>query len=120
MASSIDGPRNLTLKFGQNRASNSLDIADMDKCPQDKFCLDKCCGDSCNLLYMFPGPFIQSLIKIEPVTASKPSHNVCRMRQMGNKDYRLQITIHAFDSFYSSAMLPRLLMSPGLVLRTKA
>ena len=28
-------------------------IADMDKCPQDK-----CCGDSCNLLYMFPGPFV--------------------------------------------------------------
>ena len=32
-------------------------IADMDKCPQDKRCLDKCCGDSCKLLYMFPGPF---------------------------------------------------------------
>ena len=28
-------------------------IADMDKC-----CLDTCCGDSCNLLYMFPGPFV--------------------------------------------------------------
>ena len=48
-----DGPKNLPLKFGQNRASNSWDIADMDKCPQDK-----CCGDSCNLLYMFPGPFV--------------------------------------------------------------
>ena len=33
-------------------------IADMDKCPQDKRCLDKCHGDSCNLLYMFPGPFV--------------------------------------------------------------
>ena len=32
--------------------------ADMDKCPQDKCCLYKCRGDSCNLLYMFPGPFI--------------------------------------------------------------
>ena len=28
-------------------------IADMDKC-----CMDKCRGDSCNLLYMFPGPFV--------------------------------------------------------------
>ena len=27
-------------------------IADMDKCP------DKCRSDSCNLLYMFPGPFV--------------------------------------------------------------
>ena len=34
------------------------DIADMDKCPQDKCCLDKCRGDICNLLYMFPGPFV--------------------------------------------------------------
>ena len=51
-----------------------------------------------------------------------PSLNfVCMtLANKGNKDYRLQITIHAFDSFYSSAMLPRLLMSPGLVLRTKA
>ena len=36
----------------------------MDKCP-----LDKCRGDSCNLMYMFPGPFVKSLIKIGPVTA---------------------------------------------------
>ena len=28
-------------------------IVDMDKCP-----VDKCCGHSCNLLYMFPGPFV--------------------------------------------------------------
>ena len=33
-------------------------IADMDKCPHNKCCLDKCRGDSCNLLYMFPGPFV--------------------------------------------------------------
>ena len=33
-------------------------IAYMNKCPQDKCCLDKCCGNSCNLLYMFPGPFV--------------------------------------------------------------
>ena len=32
----LDVPRNLPLKFGQNRASNSCDIADMDKCRQDK------------------------------------------------------------------------------------
>ena len=37
---------------------------DMDKRPQDK-----CCGDSCNLLYMFPGPFVLGLIQIGPVTA---------------------------------------------------
>ena len=46
------------LKFDQNRASNCWDIADMDKCPQDKCCLNKCRGDSFNLLYMFPGPFV--------------------------------------------------------------
>ena len=33
-------------------------IADMDKCPQDKCFLDRCRGDSCNLLYMFSGPFV--------------------------------------------------------------
>ena len=33
-------------------------IADMDKCPKDKCYLDKCRGDSSNLLYMFPGPFV--------------------------------------------------------------
>ena len=33
-------------------------ITDMDKCPRDKYCLDKCRGDSCNLLYMFPGPIV--------------------------------------------------------------
>ena len=35
------GPRNLDLEFGQNWASNSWDIADMDKCHQDKCCIDK-------------------------------------------------------------------------------
>ena len=33
-------------------------ITDIDKCPQDKCCLDKFSGDSCDLLYMFPGPII--------------------------------------------------------------
>ena len=41
LTSAKDGPRKLTLKFGQNRVSNSLDIADMDKCCQDKCCMDK-------------------------------------------------------------------------------
>ena len=33
-------------------------IADMDKCPQKKCCLENCCGDSCNLVYMFPGRYV--------------------------------------------------------------
>ena len=36
-----DVPRKQTLKFDQNRVSNSWDIADMDKCCQDKCCMDK-------------------------------------------------------------------------------
>ena len=32
MKSVQKGPRNLPLKFGQNRASNSLDIADIEFC----------------------------------------------------------------------------------------
>ena len=36
----------------------SWDIADMDKCPQDKCYLVTCCGDSCNLLNMFQGPIV--------------------------------------------------------------
>ena len=47
----------ICLKLDQNRASDSWDIADMDN-PQDKCCQNKCRGDSCNLLYMFPGPFV--------------------------------------------------------------
>ena len=34
------------------------DILDMDICHRGKCCLDKCHGDSCNLLYMSPGPFV--------------------------------------------------------------
>ena len=41
-----EGPRNLRLKFGQNRVSNSWDIPDMDKCRLDKCRLDKCHRDS--------------------------------------------------------------------------
>ena len=33
-------------------------IADMDKCPKDKYSVDKCRGYSCNLLYMFPGSLV--------------------------------------------------------------
>ena len=58
------GPMNLPSKFDLNKTEvesvqlgNSY-VADMDKCPQDKCCLDKFHGDSCNLLYMFPGPFV--------------------------------------------------------------
>ena len=58
LASVKDGPRDLPLKFGQNRVSNSGYIPDMDKCPLDKCCLDKYRGDSCNLLYLFPEPFV--------------------------------------------------------------
>ena len=39
-ASVRNGPRNLSLKFGKNRVSNSWDIPDMDKCRQDKCCPD--------------------------------------------------------------------------------
>ena len=34
--SDVYGPRTICLKFDQNWASNSLDITDMNKCPQDK------------------------------------------------------------------------------------
>ena len=42
MTSVKEGSRNLNLKFGQNWFSNSWDIADMDICRHDKYCLDKC------------------------------------------------------------------------------
>ena len=60
LASVIDGTRNLTLTFGQNRVSNSWDIPDMDKC-----CLDKCQCDSWNLFKRVPGTY---LVKIGPLT----------------------------------------------------
>ena len=41
------GPMNLPSKFDQNKASNSRDIADMDKCRQDYCCMDKCPFDNC-------------------------------------------------------------------------
>ena len=40
LASVIDCPRNLPLKFGQKRVNNSWYIPDMDNCNQDKCCLD--------------------------------------------------------------------------------
>ena len=48
----------ICLKFYQNLGSNSLDIADMDKRPQDKCYLVKCRGGSCNLFYNVQGPFV--------------------------------------------------------------
>ena len=42
LASVKDGARNLPLKFGKNRVSNSWDITYMDKCRHDKCCIDKC------------------------------------------------------------------------------
>ena len=42
------GPRNQPLKFGQNRASKSWDIADMDKC-----CQDKCCNVAWTNIHLF-------------------------------------------------------------------
>ena len=53
-----DGPRNLPLKFGQNRVSNSWDITDMDKCCKDICCMDKCHLDGWYLLKMVPGTYI--------------------------------------------------------------
>ena len=52
-----DGPRNLPLKLGQNRVSNTWYIPDMDKCHKDKFCLDKCRHDSWNQFKIVPGIF---------------------------------------------------------------
>ena len=65
----MDGPRNLPLKFHQNRVSNSWDIPDMDKCRLDKCCLDKCHRDSWDVLRMVPQTYVQSLVKIGSVTA---------------------------------------------------
>ena len=45
----LDVPRNLPVKFHQNRVSNSWDIPDMDICREDKCCVDKCHPDSWNL-----------------------------------------------------------------------
>ena len=44
-----EGSRNVPLKFGQNRVSNSWDIINMNKCRQDKCCLYKCYHDSWHL-----------------------------------------------------------------------
>ena len=68
MAYVKDGPRNLTLKFGQTLVSNGWDIPDMDKCCQDKCCLNKCHHNSWNLLRRVPGAYLSSLVKIGSVT----------------------------------------------------
>ena len=43
----LKGPRTLPLKFDQNCASNSWDIANMDKCRQDKCCMGKWLFENC-------------------------------------------------------------------------
>ena len=40
LESVLDVPRNLHSQFGKKQVSNSWDIADMDKCCQDKFNCD--------------------------------------------------------------------------------
>ena len=54
----IYGPRNLPLKFDQNRISNRWDIPNKDKWRKDKYCLDKCRCDSCNLFEMDLGTYL--------------------------------------------------------------
>ena len=46
LESVLDVPRNLPVKFHQNRVSNSWDIPDMDICREDKCCVDKCHPDT--------------------------------------------------------------------------
>ena len=58
LASVKEGPRNLHLKFGQNRVSISWNIPDMDKCLQDKYWQDKCRHYSWNLFKMVPGTYL--------------------------------------------------------------
>ena len=54
-----DGRRNLHLKFGLNRVSNSWDIPDMDKCQQYILCcLDKWHLDSWHFIKMVPGTYL--------------------------------------------------------------
>ena len=53
LESVLDVPRNLPVKFHQNRVSNSWDIPDMDECRKDKCCLHKCHHYSWNLFEMF-------------------------------------------------------------------
>ena len=59
LESVLDVPRNLPLKFRQNRVSNSWDILDM-----DKYHLDKCHQGSWNLFWMFLEAYIKSFIKL--------------------------------------------------------
>ena len=53
-----DRPRNLPLKFGQGRVSNTWDIQDMDKCRKNKYCLDKCHCYSWNMFKKVPGTYL--------------------------------------------------------------
>ena len=62
LASVKDGPRNLRLKFGQNRISNRWDIPNMDKCCQDRYCMDKCQCDNWNLFKMAWGTYLLNFV----------------------------------------------------------
>ena len=53
-----DRPRNLPLKFGQDRVSNSWDIQEMEKCRKNKYCLDKCHCYSWNMFKKVPGTYL--------------------------------------------------------------
>ena len=84
MAFVKDGSRNLPLKFGQNRFSNSRNIADIDKCCKVKFCLDKCHHDSWFLLKMVVERLFWSLVKIGWVTANTKLNTVVALAQAVN------------------------------------
>ena len=54
----LNRPRNLPLKFGQDRFSNSWDIQDMDIFRKNKYCLDKCHCYSWNIFKKVPGTYL--------------------------------------------------------------
>ena len=66
------GSQELPLKFGQNWVSNSWNIAYMDKCRQDKCCMEKMWLWQLASVKRVPvtlGTYLESLVKIGPVTA---------------------------------------------------
>ena len=54
----LDPQKSGSKKFGQNRTSNSWDIAYLDKCHQGICCLDKCHHNSWHLLNIVPRPYL--------------------------------------------------------------
>ena len=55
LESVLDVPRNLPIKFHQNKVSNLWDIPDLDKCRLDKCCIDKCHRSSAGDGWPSPG-----------------------------------------------------------------